>query len=260
MQSESIGKLATALAAAQAVMKAPTKGRTAKVEKDGKLLYSYKYADLADVIECFREPLSKNGLALAQTMTPVDGHLVMTTRLLHSSGEWLASEYPIAAYARPQEQGSAITYARRYAVSALLGIAAEDDDDGAGAQAGAERREEEDPPGYTLPPDAVAILKLAVEIRQYTGEEEDAIIERGSEFNDKDGQRQFFRDPRSKLRNPKWLASTRKRMEKEAHELRAKAEPGAAEAAAAFTSGLETCPKCDTAHPPSKACAKAAAA
>lgn len=130
-QSEQIGELAKALAAAHAAIKPPSKGKTAKLGT-----YSYKYADLADVIESYREPLSKNGLAISQTMGLDDGTMVLATLLLHSSGQWLRSEYPIAAYAKPQEQGSAITYARRYAVTALLGIAAEDDDDGAAAQAG----------------------------------------------------------------------------------------------------------------------------
>jgi hypothetical protein len=137
MQSETIGKLADALAKAQAEIKAPTKGKTARIPgRDGRAGYEYRYADLADVIDCYREPLTKQGLALAQTMRYQDGHLVLVTKLMHSSGEWIDSEYPIAAYAKPQEQGSAITYARRYNVTAILGIAAEDDDDGAAAQDG----------------------------------------------------------------------------------------------------------------------------
>lgn len=140
MQSESIGKLADALAKAQAEIKAPKKGKTAKLGT-----YSYSYADLADIIEAYREPLSKNGLALAQTMRWQDNHLVLVTTLLHSSGEWLSSEYPLASYPKPQEQGSAITYARRYNVTALLGIAAEDDDDGAAAQTGTPRAAAEKP-------------------------------------------------------------------------------------------------------------------
>lgn len=133
MRSEQTGALAKALADAQAAIKPPKKGRTAKIKSD-KGAYEYHYADLADVIESYREPLSKHALALTQTTRIQDGHLVLVTTLLHGSGEWVASEYPITSYARPQEQGSAITYARRYAVTALLGIAAEDDDDGQAAQ------------------------------------------------------------------------------------------------------------------------------
>lgn len=129
MQSENIGNLAKALALAIKAMKPPTKGRTATIKSE-KGSYSYKYADLADVIESYRAPLSENGLSLVQPIQTQDGHLVLVTRLLHESGEWLSSEYPIANFTRPQEMGSALTYARRYAVTAMLGIAAEDDDDG----------------------------------------------------------------------------------------------------------------------------------
>lgn len=254
MQSETIGKLADALSKAQAEMKAPTKGRTASIKSD-KGSYSYKYADLADVIECFRGPLSKNGLAVAQTMTPVDGHLVMTTKLLHSSGEWLASDYPIAAYNRPQEQGSAITYARRYAVTALLGIAAEDDDDGQAAQHGKPKHEEEEQP-RALPPDAQAINELAADIQQITGKGIPDIIAAASGF-DKDGKHQAFDDPAKAASRPKWLASTKGRLEKELHQLRAKSEPGAAEAAQAFADGLETAP-CGRKHAPSEKCLQCA--
>lgn len=133
MQSEKIGELAKALAEAQAEIAPPKKGRTASIKSE-KGSYSYTYADLSDIIECYRKPLSTRGLALTQCMSMRDGHLVLSTKLLHSSDQWIASEYPIASYNRPQEQGSAITYARRYAVTALLGIAAEEDDDGAAAQ------------------------------------------------------------------------------------------------------------------------------
>lgn len=254
MQSEAIGELAKALAAAQAVMKAPTKGRSAKIEgKDGRAGYSYKYADLADVIECFREPLTKNGLALVQTMAPVDGHLVLTTKLLHSSGQWLASAYPVSAYQRPQEQGSAITYARRYAVTALLGIAAEDDDDGAAAQHG-EKVERKPEPATG---DAVVILDLASKIGQQTGKHPDDIIKAASEFTGRDGKKMSFTDPR-KQSSAKWLSGVREKLEREWHKL-AGEEPGAAEAAEAFTDGLETAPCCGEKHGPGAPCPKAAA-
>jgi hypothetical protein len=167
MQSESLGKLADALAKAQAAIKPPKKGRTAKLGT-----YSYHYADLADVIECYREPLSKVGLALVQLMRPEDGHFVLTTQLLHSSGEWIGSEYPIAAYSKPQEQGSAITYARRYAVTALLGIAAEDDDDGQAAQEAELVKRKEPratkPTGDTLTSEEVQAVYAAAKLAGYT--------------------------------------------------------------------------------------------
>lgn len=138
MQSEQIGELAAALALAQGEILAPKKGRTAQIKSD-KGNYQYSYADLSDVIECYRKPLSANGLSVTQTMRIDGGHLILVTTLIHKSGQWKDSEYPLQAYNRPQEQGSAITYARRYAVTALLGIAAEDDDDGNAAENGASR-------------------------------------------------------------------------------------------------------------------------
>jgi len=156
MQSEQIGKLAEALAAAQGEIAAPKKGRTATIKTD-KATYQYAYADLADVIECYRKPLSAHGLALTQAMRVQDGHIILSTKLLHLSDQWIASEYPIQSYNRPQEQGSAITYARRYAVTALLGIAAEDDDDGQAAQDGTAKAQEKAKPAEKPEPKASAL-------------------------------------------------------------------------------------------------------
>lgn len=134
MQSEKIGALAEALAKAQGSMASPAKTKRAKIESQ-KGSYSYTYADLADVIEATRKPLSDNGLSCCQIISYDGQGLLLTTQLQHASGEWLRSTYPLPLHPRPQDQGSAITYARRYALCALLGIAAEDDDDGVAAQA-----------------------------------------------------------------------------------------------------------------------------
>lgn len=134
MQSEKIGALAEALAKAQGAMSSPAKTKLAKIESQ-KGSYSYTYADLADVIEATRKPLADNGLSCCQIISYDGQALLLTTQLQHASGEWLRSTYPLPLHQRPQDQGSAITYARRYALCALLGIAAEDDDDGAAAQA-----------------------------------------------------------------------------------------------------------------------------
>lgn len=221
MQSETVGAIAKALSDAQAVMKPPKKGKTAKIPgKDGRQGYDYSYADLADVIECYREPLSKHGLALTQPLRLQDGHMVLETKLMHSSGEWISSEFPIPTYQRPQEQGSALTYARRYAVTALLGIAAEDDDDGARAQA-AKVREDEAPPSG----DAAAILDLAAELEQITGKSIPEIIKAASQFTGKDKQLKFFTDPRDET-SQKWLKGTRDKLERELHSKGATAAAG----------------------------------
>jgi hypothetical protein len=117
--SEQISELAAALAAAQGMMENAIFNRVNPHFKS-------KYADLAAVIKTARKPLSANGLSTVQTI----GDGVLHTRLLHTSGQWIASEYPLPMSGRPQEFGSALTYARRYSLSALLGIAADEDDDG----------------------------------------------------------------------------------------------------------------------------------
>lgn len=116
--SEQISELAAALAVAQGMMENAVMNRVNPHFKS-------KYADLAAVFDAARKPLSANGLAIVQTI----GDGVLHTRLLHTSGQWIASEHPLPMSGRPQEIGSALTYARRYSLSALIGIAADEDDD-----------------------------------------------------------------------------------------------------------------------------------
>lgn len=138
--SADLNKLAEALAAAQAKFPAISKERTARVEsrKGEGSSYSYHYADLSDVLAAVRPHLAEHGLAILQPMA-WSGSPWLVTRLIHSSGQWIESVYRLTEYERPQDMGSAITYARRYAITALLGIAAEEDDDGARAQTGTQR-------------------------------------------------------------------------------------------------------------------------
>jgi hypothetical protein len=124
--STGIGKLALALSKAQAVIKPAAK------DKENPFFKS-KYADLASVWESIREPLSANELAVIQTTEVLPSGVVLVTTLAHSSGESIVSRYPInPTKADPQGVGSAVTYARRYALAAIVG-AASDDDDGEGA-------------------------------------------------------------------------------------------------------------------------------
>lgn len=95
----------------------------------------YKYADLAAVKESYQEALTANDLTVIHTLRERAGHMVLTTTLMHVSDQWYASDYPLKVYDKPQEQGSAVTYATRYNVKAVLDLVAEgDDDDGAAAQ------------------------------------------------------------------------------------------------------------------------------
>ena len=124
--------LAAALAAAQAAMPAIVKDRVAKIGPGRE----YRYADLATILATVRPVLGAHGLALTQR-TQIRGEaIVLLTELRHASGEVLDSEYPVAAIgARHQDMGGALTYARRYALCGLVGIAADEDDDGAAAPA-----------------------------------------------------------------------------------------------------------------------------
>lgn len=117
--------LARALAKAQAVMQSASKDKTNPA-------FRSRYADLASVWDACREALTTNGLAVAQLVTSADkSSVTVETRLLHESGESLSSILTLPVEkATAQGVGSAITYARRYGLSAMVGVAPDDDDDG----------------------------------------------------------------------------------------------------------------------------------
>lgn len=135
MQSEAIDKLAEALAAAQGEIQNPERNRTVHVRgetRTGKeFSYDFRYATLDSIIECAKAPLSKFGLAYTQILgMEHNGKYALSTRLMHSSGQWIESKTPLLVDStKNQEFGSALTFMRRYALTALLGIAAEEDDD-----------------------------------------------------------------------------------------------------------------------------------
>ena len=120
-------KIMAALVAAQGDLSNPIKAKKANTGT-----YSYTYADLAGVLDHVRPVLAKHGLGLVQDVEVSEGRVGITTTLIHSSGESLKFG-PLAASAPVdmQKLGSAITYARRYALVAALGIAADEDDDAA---------------------------------------------------------------------------------------------------------------------------------
>lgn len=136
-KSESIGELAKALAKAQAQMTTAKRDKEVDFTAENKRRTKYDYADLAACWEVCRKPLSDNGLSVAQPTYIAEGtgSTIVETILMHSSGEWISSEtYVRAADTRPQAVGSAITYARRYGLCAMVGIVTDDDDDGQAAQ------------------------------------------------------------------------------------------------------------------------------
>lgn len=139
-QSEQINELITALAKAQ--------GEMSSASKDTKG-YNYKYADLASVWGACRDALSKNGLAVTQIETQNERGDVLVTILGHSSGQWMRSVMDIRVKAASgmnelQARGSVLTYLRRYALSAIVGIAPAEDDDGKGG-AGYQAKQDHEP-------------------------------------------------------------------------------------------------------------------
>lgn len=91
--------------------------------------YESRYADLQSVLEVIKPALAANGLAFLQFPISADGVAGVTTRLLHESGEWIEDDFllPISQK-NPQAVGSCVSYARRYSMQSICGIAAEDDD------------------------------------------------------------------------------------------------------------------------------------
>src|SRR5712691_3677844 len=132
--SETIGAIAAALAKAQGELTNPEKSLTATIRspfpREGEK--TFRYASLASGLDIIRKSLGQQEIATVQT-TAIDqssGHIQLTTLLAHASGEWISSEWPVCAVsemAAPHRMGAALTYARRYALFALVGIAGEDD-------------------------------------------------------------------------------------------------------------------------------------
>lgn len=143
-QSEHINELAAALSKAQGEFPAIPKTRIVDFVYNSKKTY-YKYADLSDVIDAIKGPLTKYGLSHSEQLVYAEGKVILWTRLMHSSGQWLLSLYPITLGSKPQESGSAISYARRYALTALVGVQAEEDNDAQSApDLGKGNQEDED--------------------------------------------------------------------------------------------------------------------
>jgi hypothetical protein len=128
--SESIASLAAALAKAQVELVNPEKSLSATIQSAGGADQTFRYAPLSSGLDIVRKTLGQHEIATVQT-TSVDqtaGTINLTTILAHASGEWIASDWPVCAISEtPHRKGAALTYARRYALFTLVGIAGEDD-------------------------------------------------------------------------------------------------------------------------------------
>lgn len=125
-QSSEINELASALSVAQGELRDPEKGTQG---------YNYKYADLPSTLQTIRPVFHKNGLSFTQLPSGGDDNFVhITTRLMHTSGQWMESTFSMSIETKKgmsfmQCVGSTLTYARRYALQAVAGIAADEDTD-----------------------------------------------------------------------------------------------------------------------------------
>jgi hypothetical protein len=137
--SPEIDQIVGALATAQGQFASIDRTKVAQVEsKRTGAKFTYKYEDMADVIEAVRPALSANGLAVVQMPTVGRGVVTITTILAHTSGQWFRGRLALACdSADAQTVGSAISYARRYALKSLLMLAPDDDDDGGRASGAA---------------------------------------------------------------------------------------------------------------------------
>lgn len=126
------GEIAEALAKAQAEVKDPDRKKTVKVRAKSGAKYDFAYATFNQGLDIFRSVYSKHGLAFYQSVVWIEGKPFVQTVLLHTCGERLVSHWPVCGFAwdDAQRAGSATTYAKRYALFALMGINGDDDDDG----------------------------------------------------------------------------------------------------------------------------------
>ena len=148
-KSDDIKELALALSKTQAILKGALKD-------SNNPFFKSKYADLASVWEACREPLAANGLSVVQMpCNDTPDSVALETILMHTSGQWISSVFsmPVSKH-DAQAVGSAITYARRYALAAVVGIAPEDDDGNL-----ASGKSETAKPAYSKP---VAVIKQPV--------------------------------------------------------------------------------------------------
>lgn len=134
-QSESIKNLAAAMSKFQGQLSSASKSKANPFFKS-------KYADIAEIWDTIKEPLCANGLSVIQLpSTNINGEATLVTTLLHESGEYMSAETPLIILKKdPQAVGSAITYFRRYALAACLGVVQDDDDDDGNAASQVKQR------------------------------------------------------------------------------------------------------------------------
>ena len=166
-KSESVAQLYAALSKAQGAFATINKANTATVPTKAGGSYSYDFADWSDVVEAVRPILAAHGLGFTQwPVVNAHGNEALETMIFHESGEWMSATMLLhGAENGAQAQGSAITYAKRYALCAALGIATDKDDDGQAAQQNhrpsAQQKVNPETGEIEVPPEVEDIIKAA---------------------------------------------------------------------------------------------------
>jgi hypothetical protein len=147
--SESINELAGALAKAQGAMEGASKGTANPFFKS-------RYSDLASVMQAIRQPFAESGLCFVQGASYESGHVLVTTRIMHASGQWIEDTLTVpVSKADAQGVGSALSYGKRYSLQALAGVPSIDDD----GEAAVSRQA----PAPVVTADQASILKATIE-------------------------------------------------------------------------------------------------
>ena len=182
--SERIGALAAALAKAQAELVNPEKTLTAVLKSPfpREEAKAFRYASLASGLDIVRKTLSQQEIAVLQStqIETASGQVLLTTLLAHSSGEWISSEWPVCSTREtdaPHRMGTALTYARRYALFALVGIAGEDDLDAPNSILGPPSTEAQLHPAPKGKPTNGILQKPAMLSRQQSASERDKMLD-----------------------------------------------------------------------------------
>jgi len=158
--SQDLGELAKALSAAQSEIMAASKDRQNP-------FFNSTYATLASVWEACRGPLTKNGLSVAQLPVNDNARVGIVTTLMHASGQWMRSVlFATPEKQTPQALGSALTYCRRYALAAVVGVAPEDDDGDEASHGGKPAIKGNAQPARNVKADNNALMANATQVQQ----------------------------------------------------------------------------------------------
>lgn len=190
-KSESIGKIAKALAKVQSGLQTVQKDGSAKIYSH-KGNYEYEYLTFGSIWDCCRQLLAENNLAVCQPTEVTDGReVIVETILMHESGEWISGKISLPITQNtPQAVGSAITYGRRYSFAGIIGIVADEDDDGQNAAKPPVNKTNKTPPSNVtqMPETNKKVTEYPKEVEQicqelkYSSESKETCLKRFDSF------------------------------------------------------------------------------